>query len=234
MRYYLVVLLIVGVTVASFVAKRSMRRTGPPTPPPVTAEPVRDHVADLRGFIANAVKAGYEDRKHIIESAAELYRDDLPGQDLDLMAARMADQELAAQEKREQGWKTPTDCDRLDRAFAALDKSGIVARQNFSDCGTCGAAEIADEMEAARKAGKRVRGYTFFHEQDAEGAVDGSLYLSYGALAEAEAAQLAIAREVVAALKHAGLDADWNGRYETRILLKLDWKKRRFTKPPPG
>ena len=89
-------------------------------------------------------------------------------------------------------------------------------------------------MQAALKEGRKVRGYVFFHQQDAEGAVDGSLYLSYGARADGESAQLAIAKEVVAVLKRAGLDASWNGRYDTRISVKLDWKKRRFTKPPPG
>ncbi len=90
-------------------------------------------------------------------------------------------------------WKGPTDCDRLDHAFA----------------------------------------YAFFHDQDAETAIDGSLYLSYGALDGSAQAAIAIGNEIVAALKAAGLQAEWSGDLSERIeLVKLDWKKRRFTKAP--
>jgi hypothetical protein len=235
--------LLVGVVVAT--RQREHPPEGPaPSPnkvsvPADAARPspdgsLRDPLADMRELIATAVAAGYEDRAHITESAAEVFGEDMRGHDVEQIAARMVDDALAVHRKREEGWKAPTDCDRLDRAFEKLEHSGIVARQNFSDCGTCGAAEIEDEMQAARKQGRKVRGYVFFHEQDAEGAVDGSLYLSYGARADDQSAHLAIAREVVDVLKRAGLDANWNGRHDTRIGVKLEWKKRRFTKTPPG
>ena len=52
-------------------------------------------------------------------------------------------------------WPAETDCDRLDKAFADLEQHGIVARQNFSDCGTCGVAEIPAEIDAAKKSGSK-------------------------------------------------------------------------------
>ncbi len=195
----------------------------------------RDSVAETREDITIAVKAGYESRDDLIRFASEDLARALGGRDVMRLVTRMVDRALADQRKREQGWKTPTDCDRLARAFAALERSGIVARQNFSDCTTCGVTEIKGEMDDARKAGKRVRGYVFFHEQDVEHAVeDGALYLSYGAAESSEAAQLAIAREVVASLKQAGLDVAWSGRLAERIGLSLEWKRRRFTRPPGG
>jgi hypothetical protein len=189
---------------------------------------------EIRGFVVTSVKAGYETRDEIVRSAVDVLAEDMPGIDVKGVATRQVDEELAAQRRREATWTAPTDCDRLDRVFARLEKSGIVARQNFSDCGTCGAAEIAEEIERLIAAGKKVRGYVFFHQQDSEGALDGSLYLSYGhASEESEAAQLAIAREVVAALKAGGLHVTWNGTLDMRVgISPIEWRKRRFTPAP--
>ena len=62
-----------------------------------------------------------------------------------------------------------------------LEAAGIVARQNFTCCKTCGFYEINGEMEAARAQGRVVRGYVFFHMQDTERAAKGGdLALAYG------------------------------------------------------
>lgn len=130
---------------------------------------------------------------------------------------------------REQAsWPTPTDCDRLDAAFAALEQGGIVCRQHFSCCGTCGAAEIWDEIDTARGAGLDVRGYAFYHVQDTEAAVEGyGLYLNYGAVEDDEAPALAIAHEIVTTLEQHGLRVHWDGQWSRRISISLDWKRRR-------
>ena len=73
----------------------------------------------------------------------------------------------------------------------------------------------------------------FFHDQDVEGIVgDGEMYMSYGSSSKGDAAAVAIGHEIVAALKKAGITTEWDGRIERRIGVKLDWKKRRFTKAP--
>ena len=126
-------------------------------------------------------------------------------------------------------WPAETDCDRLDRAFAELEQQGIVARQNFSDCGTCGVAEIPDEIKAAEKSGRKVRGYVFYHMQDTESAAGGhGLYLNYGSIHSDDSASLKVAGEVVEALKRHRLKTEWNGTIEQRIGVKLDWKRRRL------
>jgi predicted esterase len=135
----------------------------------------------------------------------------------------------------EQEWPGVTDCDRLDRAFAGLQRSGIVARQHFEDCGTCGIGAIGGEMVEAEELGMVVRGYTFFHFQDTEGAAGGGLlYLSYGASAEhaSDTDGVAIGQEVASALRSEGLSVEWDGSFEHRIgIVGLDWKRRRFTRP---
>ena len=128
----------------------------------------------------------------------------------------------------EREWTEATDCDRLDDAFAALEASGVIARQNFTCCGTCGSTEIWDEIGSAEAAGLPAHGYAFFHMQDTESAAEGyGLYLNYGACTEGEAAALAIGHEIVEQLEAHGLRTEWNGDWGTRIHVALDWKKRR-------
>lgn len=65
----------------------------------------------------------------------------------------------------------------IDRAFADLNAHQVVARGNFSCCGTCADSEIYAE---APEDGNWL-GYVYFHAQDAENIEDtGSTYLGYG------------------------------------------------------
>ena len=94
----------------------------------------------------------------------------------------------------EQG-PSPTDHDRLDDAFFTLDEAGIVARQDFTCCASCGHHEIWEEIGA-----EPARGYVFFHWQDTETAARGDgLYLAYGSTSEGDEASVAVGREIVAA-----------------------------------
>ena len=197
--------------------------------PPLPAEVGEE----LRGYVREAVRAGFLPADEIAGRACETMEDD-PA--LRPHAERFAAEELAAQAAEAADWPAVTDCDRLDAAFRALEETGIVARQDFSCCGNCGAAEIDDEMEAAAAAGARpVRGYCFYHMQDTERAVDGSgLHLNYGprweeGLTNADYAPRAVAvgKEVAAALAAAGLEVDWNGRPDRRIGVALAWRRRR-------
>ncbi|MBL7373657.1 hypothetical protein INQ23_30515, partial [Escherichia coli] len=61
-----------------------------------------------------------------------------------------------------------------------------------------------------------------------ESAVDGGgLYLNYGACDEGEDAALAVARDIVAELEAHGLETRWDGSWDQRIGVALDWKRRR-------
>src|SRR5262249_19629581 len=132
----------------------------------------------------------------------------------------------AVQEHRRQQseWVGPTDCDRIDQAFADLESEGIVARQNFTCCQNCGHYEIGDEI--ARAEGP-VDGYVFYHAQDTEGAVDGSfLFLAFGATQGGDGAVEAVGRRIVAALERAGLTVDWDGTRSRRIGVPAEWRRR--------
>jgi hypothetical protein len=185
---------------------------------------------DLHDFIRLQVVAGYSSVDQIVEDAVELFRETtIDHTEIGSAARGVLAAALAAHASEQESWVQPTDCDRLDAAFAELEASGIVARQHFSCCGVCGATEINHEMDEAMRAGHAARGFTFFHVQDTEHAVAGDgLYLSYGSPDRDQATAIAIGHEVVATLGRHGLAPAWNGRLAHRIQLPLTWQRRRY------
>jgi hypothetical protein len=73
----------------------------------------------------------------------------------------------------------------------------------------------------------QVRGYTFYHMQGTESAVEGcGLYLYYGAVEAGEGPTLQVAHEIVGALQRQGLKTEWEGTSSSAIKVHLDWKRR--------
>ncbi|MEU4472637.1 hypothetical protein [Micromonospora sp. NPDC023888] len=84
----------------------------------------------------------------------------------------------AARRAQQRGWGEVRG--NLTRAFAELNELGVVARENFSCCGSCASAEIHDERDDSR----HWLGYLWYHQQDTESLLasdDGEVYLGYGA-----------------------------------------------------
>jgi hypothetical protein len=180
-------------------------------------------LGEVRALIAREVQAGYASDEEIRDQAIEVLSEEAePSDDLldridDLVAGASS-----ARAAEQASWKALTDCDRLDAAFAELEASGIVCRQNWTCCQTCGLAEIGAQI----KPGKR--GYVFFHQQDTDRVVeDGVLLLAYGACSDVKAEQLGVANEIVKTIRENGLRVEWDGSLEKRILVRLEWKKRR-------
>src|SRR5690242_7887187 len=117
--------------------------------PALSDEEVQRALAASRSAVAREVAAGFSSVDEIASLAAEIAADDagvrLPAQAFTPLIEAVVAEHL----EEEKAWPAVTDCDRLDAAFAELEKAGIIARQNFSCCGTCGVGEIADEMNKA-------------------------------------------------------------------------------------
>ncbi len=195
----------------------------------MTAALSPDDFDDLHEFIRVQVGAGYASADEIVADAVDMFEDaSLDHGALHSAARALTDREFAAHLVEQGEWPDQTDCDRLDAAFGELDGAGILARQHFSCCATCGVYEIRDELNRAEKVGHPARGFTFFHVQDTQHAIAGeSLYLSYGAADKDKAASVAIGHEVVAALGRHGLSPEWNGKHAHRIALPILWQRRR-------
>jgi hypothetical protein len=187
-----------------------------------------DHVPNgVREHIARAVRAGFDGEEDIVEWAAEYAEDEHGGVDRDRIREVTAEL-LAAHRAEQAGWPDPTDCDRLDAAFAAMQRRGVIARQNFSCCSNCGHAEMWGEMRSPPP-NWLVEGYAFYHMQDTERAVEGGgLYVKYGAVEEGEEAAAAVGRVVAEELRNAGLTVEWDGSPDRAVgVVGLDWKRRR-------
>lgn len=185
-------------------------------------------VEELRGYIVRDLRGGYVAMDSIVEGALEVVDAQPHGEVLlRSRAQRILDDEIAVYRADAERWPPQTDHDRLVQAFAALESQGVVCRENFTCCGTCGVAEIGAEMQAVRDRGAPVSGYAFFHIQDTERAVDGGgLWLHYGAVEEGEAALVAIGRAIADALTATGLEVEWNGDTQERIHVALAWQRR--------
>jgi hypothetical protein len=185
----------------------------------------------LYNRVTEEVSAGFEDKEGIIVTTLEYIGGHcdfhhIPCDDDELEQTVIATVEdvLTQHYEEQNSWAYPTDCDRLDEAFEALNEIGIVARQNFSCCQNCGTTEIWAEVEQLSDA----VGYAFYHFQDTEYVVQGhGLYLSYGSVERTPAASRAIGQRIVATLRLVGLPCDWNGRLSQRIYIPMNWQRRR-------
>lgn len=192
------------------------------------ARPLSPETAEeLRGFMRREIAAGYADKDAILDSAVDYLVDEADEDSLREAAANLWPDLVAEHRAMQADWPEVTDYDRLTAAFAALGERGIVAREHFTCCNTCGAAEIWDEIEEVKDGGGTPRGYAFFHWQDTERAVEGGgVYLNYGACEEGEGAALGIAQEIVEELEAHDLPTDWDGSWNHKIGVPLDWKRR--------
>ncbi|MES2449533.1 MAG: hypothetical protein V4610_03105 [Pseudomonadota bacterium] len=193
------------------------------------ASPEPDEKIDwLRDSIRRDVATGFYDEDAILVQAVASFEEEFDPPLLRREAQRLLREALAEHREAQCDWPERTDCDRLDDAFAALEAKDIISRQHFTCCGTCGANEIWDEIDAVHKAGRPTRGYAFYHVQDTERAAEGGgLYLNYGACEEGEEAALAVAKDIVTHLEAHGLRTEWDGSWAQRIGVSLDWKRRR-------
>jgi hypothetical protein len=187
-----------------------------------------EDLADLRDFIANRVREGFESAHEIIENAENWARETYESDDLLPQIKRLTGEALAAHQAEQAGWGPTTDCDRLDAAFAALNDQGIVARQDFSCCNNCGFTEIWDEVEKV-ESHHPVKGYVFYHLQCTEHAIEtGRLLIAYGSVKEDKQAFHAVANTIVAELCRSGLNATWEGTAGHPIVVEgLVWRRRR-------
>jgi len=185
-------------------------------------------ISEMRKYIIRDVAAGFSTPDEISESVVEVFSDEHPPSDLIPYAKSITQEEIESHLREQEKWEEITDCDRLDQVFEDLEHQGIISRQNFSCCGTCGSAEILDEMSAAQNKGKKVRGYAFYHVQDTESAVEGEgIYLNYGSVYNNYLAQVLAGHKIAKVIKNHGLKVEWNGSLRRRIFVQLDWKRRR-------
>ncbi|MFN6551723.1 DUF6891 domain-containing protein [Mycolicibacterium septicum] len=172
-----------------------------------------------------------------VEEFLEIYAEDYELTEEQLTTAFAALREARLRQQAEIGDYQS----RTRAAFDELNANGVIARADFSCCGTCASAEIGDERDDSR----HWSGFIYFHSQDTDRLIeDGSTYVGYGAFEpenfdETAYNQLSdeakedlyfsdVARmldeTVFPIVRRHGIEPEWNRDLGTRVLLtNADW-----------
>jgi hypothetical protein len=187
--------------------------------------PASDVVARAEGHVSGMLRDGYLGIDAMVRETVYLMRDGEEESPVSRAQAGEIVERLWLERLDEQEtWTEPTDPDRLEQAFGALEHDGIVARENFTCCRGCGMTEIGAEADGKPGA----RGFVFFHYQGTRGAAEGhGLSLYYGGFDGSEETTRAVGHEVVTALTAAGLSTQWDGDPGKAVeVAPLEWRKR--------
>jgi hypothetical protein len=136
--------------------------------------------------------------------------------------------EVARQKSEQESWPKVTDCDRLDRAFAALRDTGILAIHNAGYTPSEGIDEMSEQYHEAGGEESRIVGYCFYHLQDMEYALKHrSLGLAYGAIDGDRERGVGIGKRVREELGSAGLRVEWSGSIDDKMdIVGFNWQRR--------
>ena len=136
--------------------------------------------------------------------------------------------EVAAKRAAEQTWPAVTDWDRLDRAFRALERQGVIALHMAGFTQSDGLEEVEDDYEEAGGKKSNYTGHCFYTEQDQKNALDGSgMYIGFGHQSGDDAKGIAVGHLLRAALVVEGLNVEWNGTIKSRLFVKgFRWQRR--------
>lgn len=103
-------------------------------------------------------------------------------------------------------------------------KTGAIARQNFSCCGSCASYELSEKAKPGQA-------FLFYHRQDAQGLPSCKVNLAYGIKVgddewEQKAVEFAI--KVRDEAVKVGLEVVWDGTSQQRLFVSLP-----LPPPPP-
>ena len=113
---------------------------------------------------------------------------------------------------------------KLNVAFAKIRKAGILARQSFWCCQTCGSSAMDQRIDELAVKSKAPFGCCFYHRQDAAYKKEGEpFYLTYYTSNEDICTTEQIGRKIVHILNENGIETDWDGTSVQRIkIIKWD------------
>src|SRR5687767_1509760 len=101
---------------------------------------IMSELDEIREMIDQWVAEGFDMPDEMLDSAL-----DEADPALEAPIRAYLQESLKRHAEMEATWDQPTDCDKLNAAFERLNQLGIVARQHYSCCQSCGGAEIRDE-----------------------------------------------------------------------------------------
>jgi hypothetical protein len=129
----------------------------------------------------------------------------------------------------ERTWPEVTDCDRLDRAFEALRKQGLLAGHRTGYTQQDGLEVITGRYKEAGGKESNLAGYCFYTIQDLEGAMEGDtgLFLAFGHFSGSSRKGVAVGCQLREVFERFGFTVVWDGSIKARLLLSgFRWQRR--------
>ena len=191
--------------------------------------------SEIEQLVRSRLAEGFDARDSIIPGVVESLGDQAPAEQIEPLARVALAQAVADRARDQASWPAITDCDRLDAAFEELNARGIMARHNWWCCTNCGRSVMPNEFDrlGGEFEGTPIIGYTFYHNQDVESAVQGGgICLCYCSTqqapseAEYDAQTLQVARLIQSVLTSHGLKVEWDGTIDRKLVVPMTWQRR--------
>lgn len=136
-------------------------------------------------------------------------------------------QKLLAESKK---WNSPTDTERLIKAFDELGDENIIALHNAGYTTTDGEYEVVEVERELQENEVESDGYCFYHEQDLARAIDIEnlgLYIAFQKVDNADdAVTIEIGKRVAEVLINNDFRIIWNGSARSKIEIPgFRWQK---------
>jgi hypothetical protein len=177
-------------------------------------------------YILEAIKASVWSGFYSPEDVDQMI-DDLLEDDADEAFLRAAvEPEFEKKAEQEKHWPEETDCDRLDKAFSALEAQGVLALHNAGYTMSEGHQEAFEIMQD--RGTDSFIAYCFYHGQDIDRALAGDgLWIAFDHVNGDVPEKIDVGNTVQSTLKNAGFDVEWDGNTNKRIhITGFDWKRR--------
>jgi hypothetical protein len=180
--------------------------------------------------IISQVKMGFLSIDEIEENIIEEIEDnEFEDEISEKWALKHIKKEWANQIAESKKWKSPTDTERLTKAFDDLCNANIIALHNAGYTTSDGEDEVVQVEVELRKKEVISDGYCFYHEQDLARALEkggSGLYLAFQKVNNTnDEITVAVGEKVVEILRRNDFEVEWDGTANSKIgILNFHWQ----------
>ncbi|NDV77579.1 hypothetical protein [Dysgonomonas sp. 511] len=175
-----------------------------------------------------SIKSGFDSLEDIIDDTLEAIEDEgweseIPEEWVKETVTREYNKNMEESKK----WQHPTDTEKLHTVFDNLCKKKIVALHNAGYTLSEAVYDCQEVWADLTDIGIKPIGYCYYHGQDLERVIEsGSLNIGFdGEKPKNDKEAIAIANIIVAELKSAGFNVNWNGSASKRIeVTGFNWQ----------
>ncbi|MCV9929099.1 hypothetical protein OIU83_15645 [Flavobacterium sp. LS1R49] len=181
--------------------------------------------------LVNQIKMGFFPIDEIKEMTLEQVEDEgMEDEISEKWINKTIDAEFKKHKEASKNWNTPTDTERLVKAFNELSEAKIIALHNAGYTTSEGEYEVVEVEIELRKHQIQSDGYCFYHGQDLERAIDPdsrNLMISFQKIDNSDdTVTITVGKKVAEILKNNDFEIVWDGTAQTKIEIpNFNWEK---------